>query len=144
LVARQALSYGLELMVRLPPGAPLHGWLAYTLSRSLRAFEGGIVGPADWDQRHVVNLVLGYRFRRYTFGTRFHLHSGRPTRISNTSPTERAWLPPFYQLDLRLDRRFLFDNFTFDVYLELVNATLTRQVVALRRVMSSTQEIGRH
>ena len=29
--------------------APLIGWLAYTLSRSLRAFEGGVVGPSDWD-----------------------------------------------------------------------------------------------
>jgi hypothetical protein len=42
-----------------------------------------------------------------------------------------ARLPPFYQLDLRIDRRFIHDSWTLDAYLELVNATLTRQVVGL-------------
>jgi hypothetical protein len=37
-------------------------------------------------------------------------------------------LPTYYQIDLRAERRFLFDRFTMDVYLEMVNCTLTRQV----------------
>ena len=40
-------------------------------------------------------------------------------------------LPPFYQLDLRAERRILFDAFTLNVYFELVNATRSREVYQL-------------
>jgi hypothetical protein len=134
LVSRQALSYGIELLLRRPSRERLHGWLSYTLSKALRAFEGGVVSAADWDQRHVVNLVVGYRWRRYTLGGRFHLHTGREVRIGGSSPLEYGRLPAFHQIDLRLDRRFLFDRTTVDFYVELVNSTLTTQVVDLYRV----------
>ena len=133
LVSRDAASYGLELLLRRPPRERLHGWLSYTLSKALRAFEGGVVSAADWDQRHVLNLVVGYRWRRYTLGGRFHVHTGRQVRIDRTSPVEYGRLPAFYQLDVRLDRRFLLDRATVDLYVELVNSTLTQQVVGLYR-----------
>jgi hypothetical protein len=142
LVRRQALAYGLELMIRRPPGQRLHGWLSYTLSRSLRAFEGGVVGPSDWDQRHVLNLVVGYRWGRTTLGTRFHLHTGRLVPIGNLDPLEMERLPPFYQLDLRLDRRFIFERWSLDAYIELVNATLTRQVIDLYATRGGIEEEG--
>ncbi len=142
LVRRDALAYGLELMIRRPPGQRLHGWLSYTLSRSLRAFEGGVVGPSDWDQRHVLNLVAGYRWGRTTVGGRFHLHTGRVVPVSNITPLEMARLPPFYQLDLRLDRRFIHDTWTLDAYIELVNATLTREVVGLIATRDGVEQDG--
>ena len=40
-------------------------------------------------------------------------------------------LPSFYQVDLRVDRRFIYDKFLLNFYVELVNATLSRQVYAL-------------
>ncbi len=40
-------------------------------------------------------------------------------------------LPTFYQLDLRAERRILFDTFALSVYVELVNATLSREVYEL-------------
>ena len=63
LVRRDALTYGAELLVRRALTERLHGWLSYTLSWNERALGlgGGVIGPSDWDQRHVVNLVLGYR-----------------------------------------------------------------------------------
>ena len=142
LVNRQALSYGVELMIRRPPRERLHGWISYTLSEALRAFEGGIVSAADWDQRHVLNLVVGYRWSRYTLGGRFHLHTGRQVKVAESFPLDYARLSPFYQLDLRLDRRFVYDRYTLDLYLELVNATLTRQVVELRDAMPGRVEEG--
>jgi hypothetical protein len=131
LVRRDALSYGVELLARRPASHPLHGWLAYTLSNNLRALGGGAVGPSDWDQRHILNLVVGYRYRRYTFGGRAHLNTGRPYVISGTTGEGFQRLPTFYQVDLRLDRRMVYDRFIFNVYVELVNATLSRQVVSI-------------
>jgi hypothetical protein len=142
LTRRDALSYGLELMIRRPPTARTYGWISYTLSRSLRAYEGGVITDADWDQRHVINVVAGHRWRRYTFGGRFHLHSGRPVTVDGARPLEFARLPPFYQVDLRAERRFVFDSFTLDLYLETVNTTANQQVVTLRRTSSGLQHDG--
>jgi hypothetical protein len=131
LIRRDALAYGMELLVRRPASERLHGWLAYTLSNNLRAFGGGAIGPSDWDQRHVVNLVVGYRLGAYTLGGRFHYNTGRPVLVGNAQGERFVRLPAFYEIDLRVDRRFLFDKFALDLYLELVNATLNRQVVGL-------------
>ena len=79
LVRRDALSYGVEVLVRRAASERLHGWLSYTLSNSQRALGGGVIGPSDWDQRHVVNLVLGYRWHNTTFGGRAHFNT-RPPR----------------------------------------------------------------
>ena len=135
---REGESYGLELMVRRPMKHKLYGWLAYTLSRSQRVVDGIIV-PSDWDQRHILNLVVGYRWpRNYSTSFRFHYNSGRPYPLYNESPQYRdvegyVHLPGFPQLDLRADKRFVFDSFVLDAYLELVNSTLSREVFDVKR-----------
>ena len=132
------MSYGLELLVRRPATQRLYGWLSYTLSNNLRSYGGGAVGPSDWDQRHVFNLVAGYRWGRTTLGGRVHYNTGRPYVFYSAAsgvPQEYAQrLPPFYQLDLRIDRHVYFDRFQLDLYAELVNATLTPQVYGLDAV----------
>ena len=131
LVARDAASYGVEVLVRRPSTERLHGWLSYTLSNSRRALGSGVIGPSDWDQRHVLNLVLGYRWGNTTLGGRAHFNTGRPVLVSDASADTFVRLPSFFQIDLRVDRRFLFDKFSLDGYFELVNATLSRQVTGL-------------
>jgi hypothetical protein len=136
---REGESYGLEIMIRRPMKHKLYGWLAYTLSRSLRVVDGIIV-PSDWDQTHILNLVLGYRWpRNYSTSLRFHYNSGRPYPLYS----ERTFdvegyinLPGFPQLDLRADKRFVFDTFVLDAYLELVNSTLSREVYDVKRQQS--------
>jgi hypothetical protein len=136
---REGESYGLELMVRRPMKHKLYGWLAYTLSRSLRVVDG-IVVPSDWEQRHVLNLVVGYRWpKNYSTSLRFHYNSGRPYPLYNQRTYDVEGyirLPGFPQLDLRADKRIIFDNFVLDVYIELVNSTLSRQVFDVKRQRS--------
>ncbi len=131
LVRRDARSYGLELMIRRPQTERVHGWISYTLARSERALGGGVLGPSDWDQRHILNAVLGYRVGSYTLGGRMHVNTGRPVLVRNDWDERFQRLPTFYQLDLRVERRMVFDAFTVDVYLEIVNATGTRTVLGL-------------
>ena len=130
LVRRDARSYGMEVMIRRPASERLHGWLSYTLSQNQRAL-GGIIGPSDWDQRHILNLVLGYRLGLYTLGARGHLNTGRPVLVKGGQAETFVRLPAFYQLDLRAERRILFNAFTLSVFVELVNATLSREVYGL-------------
>jgi hypothetical protein len=131
LVRRDARSFGIECMLRRPASYRLHGWVAYTLSWNQRALGGGVIGPSDWDQRHVLNAVLGYRVGRTTLGARGHLNTGRPVLVNGGQVERFVRLPTFYQLDVRVERRFLFDAVTLDVYLEFVNATLSREVYQL-------------
>jgi hypothetical protein len=76
----------------------------------------------------VLNLVLGYRLGRYSFGGRAHYNTGRPVLVAG----DFQRLPSFFQIDLRADRRFVFNRFSMEVYFELVNATLDREVVSLQ------------
>ncbi len=135
LINREAVSYGLELLVRRPLSNRLYGWLSYTLSNNLRSFGGGAYGPSDWDQRHVFNLVVGYRWGRTTLGGRAHVNSGRPYLLYDGSSAVPQLsvqrLPAFYQIDLRVDHQIIHDRYQLDFYAELVNATLTPQVYGL-------------
>jgi len=127
LVPRDALSYGLEVMVRRAQTERLYGWLSYTLSENLRAFGGGVIGPSDWDQRHMLNLVVGYRIGPYTIGGRAHFNTGRPVLVGDNF----VRLPPYYQIDLRADRRYVFKSWSLELYAELLNATLNTEVISL-------------
>lgn len=141
-------AYGLETMVRLSPTLRVYGWAAYTLSRSVRNFPVGGTVPGSWDQTHVVNLVLGYKIgQKWRAGGRIHVNSGRPyTKVTNQNletaliegldPAQvalrdnrnNARLPPFYQLDLRVERIFRFKTWQLHAFLDVANATLSREV----------------
>jgi hypothetical protein len=73
--------------------------------------------------------VLGYRWRRYTFGGRAHDNTACFVLVSDAAGETLVRLPAFYQIDLRCDLRVLLDKFLLDAYGELVNVTLSRQVV---------------
>jgi len=133
LIRRDARSYGLELMIRRSPRERLSGWLSYTLSQSQRAFGGGLIAPSDWDQRHILNLVAGYRLGRFRLGARLHYHSGRPVLVTGEQADAFVRLPAFYQVDVRVERRILFNSFTLGIYAEVVNATANRMVYRLTR-----------
>jgi hypothetical protein len=137
---RQGRGYGVEVLLRRRETHRLHGWLAYTLSRSERVFDG-VWGPSDWDQRHILNLLASYRLGRgYSVGGRFHYNTGRPYPVAvsgNVGQIEQQRLPAFYQVDLRADKKMVFDRFTLTAYIELGNATATREVTGLTTIPAS-------
>jgi hypothetical protein len=137
---RHGQSYGMEIMLRRPMRHRLYGWISYTLSRSLRVVDG-VVSPSDWDQRHVMNLVAGYRLPRgFAVSTRFHYNTGRPYPLwdRRTGWVDYHRLPAFPQLDLRGDKRFVFDRYLMDVYVELVNTTMSTEVFDQRLQLDGT------
>lgn len=137
---RPGRGYGLELLLRRAETHRLHGWLAYTLSRSERRVDG-VWGPSDWDQRHIFNVLASYDLGRgYSIGGRAHLNTGRPFPVpqaGNNSQIEYRRLPAYYQLDARAAKRMVFDRFTLTAYLEIGNLTLTRQVTGYSRGLGS-------
>jgi hypothetical protein len=139
---RDGESYGMEVLLRRSLTNRLSGWLAYTLSKSDR-----LVGyyraraASDWDQRHILNLVLGYRLRGgWAVSGRVHYNTGRPYPVYQkcTFRVDYMRLPPFFQLDGRVDKKFVFDKFVLSAYLELVNSTLSREVFDKKRECDDT------
>jgi hypothetical protein len=133
-------AYGLETLLKLEPSGKIFGWAAYTLSRSTREYAAGGSAPSNWDQRHIVNLVLGYWISgKWNLGGRVHYHTGRPwtAPLPNQDVADalaenrnNARLPPFFQLDLRLERVWRWPNWQLSASLDVANATYSREVFA--------------
>jgi len=149
---RPGRSFGAEIMLRRSANNRFYGWFAYTISRSERSLPlTNARARADWDQRHILNLVLSYRLGGgYQIGGRFHYNSGRPYPVfdegsvgSNRQPVDYVDLPDFHQIDFRFDKRWIFDRYVLDFYIEMINSTFSRQVFDMkRRNDGSLEKIG--
>jgi hypothetical protein len=158
----RGLTYGLEVLIRRPLGGNWFGWLSYSLQRStrltrftrydasgqpIRQTEGNL--PYVFDQTHVANLVLSYKFaNNITLGGVLHFNTGRPESGNLTSRTQQEgtdslgrpmWLPvdqdrvdrlpPFLRFDLRLSKAWAYETFSLEAYLDMLNVTLSQEVV---------------
>ncbi|AKQ70638.1 TonB family protein / TonB-dependent receptor [Myxococcus hansupus] len=156
------LAYGVELLLRHPLGDNWFGWLSYSLQRSTRRTrfyrydaEGHRVGEAEadlpfaFDQTHILNLVLSYKFaNNVTLGGVVHFNTGRPEYGSLGTQTHRpgedgagrpSWvkadrdrvdrLPPFLRFDVRLSKSWVYDTFSLEAYLDMLNVTLRRETL---------------
>jgi len=138
-------SYGAELLLRYDPDGRFFGWIAYTFSRV--QYDAGRAtsrtGGADqYDQPHNLvalgtlelpeiwdGLSVGFR-ARYTSGApRWRVAGGvydADADDTRALPDERSSddrLPDFFQLDLRVDKRWTFDTATFTAYVDVQNVT---------------------
>ena len=112
-ISGKGQAYGLELFLRKQKG-DFTGWIAYTLARSTRDFEG-ILGnqyPSRFDRLHDLSIVGSYDYKRWNFGASFIFGSGSPyTPIKSiyligSDPVleyglrNSARLPAYHRLDL--------------------------------------------
>lgn len=109
----------------------------YTLSQSRRYQPSQGWTRAQYDQTHMLGLIGSYQMRRWTFSGRFRYATGNPiTPVKDAVfdsdsdvyiPIRGAFysdrLPDFYQLDLRVDRKWTFDKWILSVYLDIQNVT---------------------
>ncbi len=130
-------SYGAEILLRHYPNKRFFGWIAYTLSRSERLdLDTGEYRPFDFDQTHILTLVAGYNLpNNWDISTRFRLVTGNPfTPIVGSvfNAQEDAYEDvsgepnsarngTFNQLDIRVDKSFVYDRWILAVYLDVQN-----------------------
>jgi TonB family protein len=126
-------AYGLELMLRRSLARDLGGFLAYTLSRSLRG-SGRLEGPSTTDRTHVVNLGLSYNLgRNWRLGGRWLFYSGIPSRVAYVEAAKAPpRTPPFWRVDFKLQKRWTIipDRAWWGLVLEVLNTTLNKEVVS--------------
>jgi TonB family protein len=146
---------GLELLLRRDFSDKLTGWIAYTLSRSQRLDSGSTTWRLfDYDQTHILTALGSYKFaRNWTLGGRFRFVSGNPrTPITGSvvNATADRYEPlfgavnsarnsAFHQLDLRLDKRWLFNRWILDTYLDVQNVYDHRYAEGLQYSYDYTQ-----
>lgn len=140
-------SYGAEILLRHALTKNFFGWIAYSLSRTERDFYGGTVfGLSQNDQPHNLIVVGSYKLPfDFIVGAKFRYTSGPLTRPINAAiydananyffPIQSQQfsrrLPDFFQLDLRIDKRFVLRDFMFALYLDVQNVTNQRNVEAV-------------
>lgn len=140
-------AYGMELLVRRPLSKRLTGWLSYTLSRSTReahyltasGSEATATIVGDYDRTHVLNVLGAYDLgRRWRFGARFMLYTGSPYsdnypqgQGSPLPPLNDQRYPPFYRVDVRLEKRWsLGKERSIAFVAEVQNVTLSKEAGA--------------
>ena len=140
-------AYGLELLVRRPLSKRLTGWLSYTLSRSTReahyltssGSEATATIVGDYDRTHVLNVMGAYDLgRRWRLGARFVFYTGSPYsdnyppgQGSPLPPLNDQRYPPFYRVDVRLEKRWsLGKERSIAFVAEVQNVTLSKEARA--------------
>ncbi len=112
------------------------GWISYTLMRSERKNPADPWRLFDFDQTHILTAVISGMWKYgWQVGLRFRLVSGNPTTAyrggifaadSNSyipvfGEPNGDRLPLFHQLDLRVDKKWVFKNWILSLYLDIQN-----------------------
>ena len=137
--AAEGRIYGGEFFLRHQLANNFFGWVAYTISQSERKDRPG----EDWrlfdfDQTHILNLIASYDLpSNWSIGARYRYVTGSPNteiiagvfdsdsndyvRVEETT-VNASRNKAFQQLDVRVDKRWVFDTWTLNTYLDLQNA----------------------
>lgn len=142
-------AYGLEVLARHEVSKYFFGWVAYTFSRS-EEYRGGIdkdYRVTQFDQTHILTVVASVKLPyNFELGARFRYVTGQPKSplihdsdvyqadsngFSGTfGPSRSARSKDFNQLDVRLDKYFVFERWTLDLYLDIQNIYWAKNVEA--------------
>jgi len=128
---------GIELTLQRRSANKLTGWASYAYSRTqLTDDNSGLNFVSDTDQRHTVNAYGGYRFNEsWNLSGAWRYGSGQPvpgfyrqvgTGFFLASERNRARLPYYSRLDVRLSKAFLFKSWKLTLTGEVLNV-LNRQ-----------------
>lgn len=146
----QGRAYGVEFLVQRKLYKGLYGIAAITLVRSEFTDKNGDYVPSSWDNGYIVSLTAGKKFEKnWEIGARLRVLGGTPFTPydRNRTATRAVWdvsgqgiqdfdrlntqrNPDAYQIDLRIDKKYFFDTWSLNVYLDVEN--VTNAVVQLR------------
>ena len=139
-------AYGMELLYR---NTNLFGFnliLSYTLVRSEFTNYFGKYVPSAWDNRNLLYITVGRKFKRnWEIGAKWRLVGGAPYTPydENKSSIVTAWnaqgsgyldytrfntlrLRSFNQLDLRVDKAYYFKKWSLMIYVDVQNVLGTK------------------
>ncbi len=120
------------------------GWVTYTISRSDRVDTPVSTRRLfDYDQTHNFIALGSYKLGKWQFGGRFQFSTGRPlTPVvgSQFLSDLNIYLPTLgtinssrfendHQVDIRIDRKWKFDTWDLDLYLDITNVYANAKLI---------------
>lgn len=130
-------SEGLELLIKFRKNR-LNAHLGYTLTISRRTDPStGQEFPSEQDQTHNLNMTLAQSWSNYSLSTRFRYVTGLPFTPFQSSVYDEnsdVYIPisgdrlsrrlkDFWQIDIRVDRKWIYDTWILSAYLDIQNLT---------------------
>jgi len=134
-------AYGFEVLLRNADILKFNVIVTYTFVRSEFTDYAGRYIPSAWDNRHLINVTVGRKFKyNWELGAKWRFAGGQPYTPwdMNKSSIVAAWdaqgrgyldypafntlrLNAFNQLDLRVDKGFYFKKWSLMFYLDIQN-----------------------
>ncbi len=134
-------AYGFEVLIRNADFFKFNVIMTYTFVRSEFTNYDGVYIPSAWDNRHLINVTVGRKFKyNWEIGAKWRFAGGQPYTPwdMNKSSLVTAWdaqgrgyldydafntlrLKSFNQLDIRIDKGFYFKKWSLMFYLDVQN-----------------------
>lgn len=132
-------AYGLELFAQQKLNNNLYFTGSYTLFWSRFSNADGQLVASAWDNRHLLSLLGGYKFRgNWELGLKYRFQGGVPYTPLDLDASRRNYatlgvgvldysrlnaerLGNFSQMDVRLDKKWNFRRATLDVFIDIQN-----------------------
>jgi hypothetical protein len=151
----------LEFFLRQPPAERFFGWIAYSLSSSVRQDSPvSAVYPYEYDEPNVLTAVANYKLNPgwdagvkvlydsghpYTpessGGTTVVTVNGQPATITqaNLAPLDSARLPDYFRVDFSTSIKTVYDTWEWKVYLDVYNLLGAKNVLGYQYNSDYTQ-----
>ncbi len=134
-------SYGIEFFAQQKLYKNFYGIIAVTYVTSEFEDKTGTLVASAWDNKTIISLTAGKKFKgNWEAGIKWRFSSGLPYTPydANYSALIYVWdlngqgvldfdqlnakrLDPFHQLDIRIDKKWFFENWNLDVYVDIQN-----------------------
>lgn len=136
-------TYGVELFVQKKLTDKVFYVLAYTWYHSKFSGSDGEFRPSRWDNRHLLSALFGRKLKRgWELGLKYRYAGAPPytpldleasrlnylslgTGIPDIERINAERLRAFNQFDFRIDKKWNYRDFTFDLYLDVQNAFMS-------------------
>ncbi|MCX2576264.1 TonB-dependent receptor [Pedobacter sandarakinus] len=139
-------SYGVEFFAQQRLTKGFYGIFALTLFRSEFADKRNILVQSSWNSRYILSVTAGKVFaKNWEVGAKFRFSGGSPYTpydvaysslkssynvlpegVRDFDQLNNLRLADFYQLDVRVDKKFPFKKFNFNLYLDIQNLTYNK------------------
>jgi outer membrane receptor for ferrienterochelin and colicin len=137
-------TYGIEFFAQKKLTERFFGILSYTWFHSQYSGADGIFYPSSWDNRHLLSLTWGYKFKRnWEVGLKFRYQGGAPytpfdetasrlnylsqgTGVLDYSMLNSQRLNAFNSSDIRIDKKWNFRRTTLDLFIDVTNWYVAR------------------
>ena len=146
-------AQGVETLIRYDQEQWAY-WISYTLSRSVRWDPSHTAYNYKYDQTHNLNLVADYSTtHNWKYSGRFRYVTGDPyTPVSSAvfDADNDVYIPfsgsyystrvaDFRQLDIRIDKKFIYDHQIWSFYVDIQNVLNTQNVESVSYSYDYTQ-----